>query len=102
MSEAAVRPAPPAWPAKGTPEYEERIARMRAGHAARVQKAAQKQQQEGRTAPPVAEPDLIDVGQPKAARMAPEPREEPKGKAKGSSRKSSESEWEEAKVRDYL
>src|SRR5689334_18759201 len=98
MSETATRPAPPAWPEKGTPAYEERIARMRAGHAARVQKAAQKQQQEARTAPPIAEPDLIDVGEPKAARMAPEPRQEAKGKPKASSRKSSESEWEEAKV----
>src|SRR5690348_1646851 len=79
MSEAAVRPTPPAWPERGTPEYEARLAKMRAGHAARVQKAAQAKQQP-RTAPPVAEPDLIDVGDPNPARMAPEPREKAKGK----------------------
>jgi hypothetical protein len=100
VSEPTPRPAPPAWPAKGTAEYDERIARMRAGHAARVQKAAQKQQ-EARTAPPVGEPELIDVGEPSAARMAPEPRQDARGKPAAKKGKS-EADLDEKKAREYL
>lgn len=85
---------PPPWPDPGTPEYEARLARMREGHKKRLQA-----QQKAQRAAPVAEPDLIDTGEPKAVRMAPEAPEKPK--AKGASR-SKDSEIDEPKVREYL
>ena len=82
--ETVEKPRPPAWPEKGTPEYEERLQKMRAGHAKRLQKA-KKPAPTARTAPPVEEADLIDVGDPGSARMAPDPKPE-KGKPKAASR----------------
>src|SRR5689334_18867846 len=52
---------------------------MREGHAKRLAEKRSKEAQK----PPVKEPDLIDVGDPNPARMAPEPRAE-KGKPKAS------------------
>lgn len=73
---------------------------MRAGHAARVQKAALKQQ-ETRTAPPAGEPELIDVGEPNPARMAPEPRQDAKGKPAAKKGKS-EADLKEEDARKFL
>ena len=95
--ETAQKSSPPPWPARGTPEYEERLARMRAGHAARLQKA-----QQAKAAAPPPPVDLIDVGDPEPARMAPEPRQEGKGKPAPARGKSKDSEIDEPKVREYL
>jgi hypothetical protein len=98
-TEAVARPKPPAWPEKGTPEYEERLARMRQGHQKRTQKAAQKAPAV-RTAPPVEEADLIDVGEPGNARMAPEPKAD-KPKAKGGTNRGNK-EFDQQSVQDHI
>lgn len=92
---------PPAWPEKGSPEYEERLAKMRAGWQKKRQAAAQ-QQRESKRAAFTVDPDLIDTGEPEAVRMAPEEREEPKsrGGAKGS--KGKPGEFSEPTLREYL
>src|SRR5690349_17365929 len=89
------KPKPPAWPKPGTPEFEERLARMRAGHAARKAKLAAQQQ----SAPPPAEAELIDVGEPKRVRMEHEP---PASKPKPKGKRRSEGAFEEPQVRQYL
>lgn len=93
--EARDKPKPPAWPKQGTPEFEARIAAMRAGHAKRAQKQQAKAQR------PAPAPEVIDVGEPRAVRMEPDPRPAEKAPAKGGrSRKGDE--FEEAQVREYI
>lgn len=92
---------PPAWPEKGTAAYEARLAQMRAGWAKKRQQAAQAKREAKKAAPPVAEAELIDTGQPEAVRMAPEEREEPRTKA-GSKGKTKSGEFDEPTLREYL
>jgi hypothetical protein len=82
VSAETARPKPPAWPEKGTPEYDQRIAKMQAGHARRLAqgKKPSRNAPEPKPGAFVGEADLIDVGDPNPARMAPEPREKAKGK----------------------
>jgi len=95
-----VKPTPPPFPAKGTPAYEARLAAMRAGHAKRLEKAKKAQQRP--QAPPIAEADLIDVGDPKAVRMAPEPRPDPKGGKSKSGGGKGKGEFDEAEVHRHI
>lgn len=93
--EARDKPKPPAWPKSGTPEFEARLAKMRAGHAARrARLEAQKRQPD-----PEAPPELIDVGEPAQVRMEADPKPAPKGKP-GRPRKAEE--FDEPTIREYV